>query len=261
MSNLTNIDIIKGKFSRFYCYNEDLLEFFLSQLESYGFGMGTATILLAFGIRIAFLPYQIINYKSIAKNKLISADIKDFTIRLKRLKKVNQRNLMIEENNKLINFQAKHGISGNILKVIFSVGQGIIFLVWSGLVQKFSYNLEDYPNMITGGFLWFKDLSLSDPYFILPLLHAICLGYSLHANSMVGSENMVKMRRYLIIMPFFSFTMFTSFQSGMLIYFCASSFFQASFLFFMRSKAGMKLFKISNEYLPDTKLEKVVSKI
>lgn len=45
--------------------------------------------------------------------------------------------------------------------------------VWAGLVQRFSLNIEDYPEIMTGGFLWFKDLTLSDPYFIIPFINAV----------------------------------------------------------------------------------------
>ena len=59
-------------------------------------------------------------------------------------------------------------------KIRFLLGflQILILTVWAGLVQRFSLNVEDYPEIMTGGFLWFKDLTLSDPYFILPLINA-----------------------------------------------------------------------------------------
>jgi len=53
--------------------------------------------------------------------------------------------------------------------------QGMILLCWTGLVQRFSFNVEDYPEMMTGGFLWFKDLSMTDPYLILPILNSVVI--------------------------------------------------------------------------------------
>ncbi len=47
--------------------------------------------------------------------------------------------------------------------------------VWAGLVQRFSLNVEDYPEIMTGGFLWFKDLTLSDPYFIIPFINSFLI--------------------------------------------------------------------------------------
>lgn len=60
--------------------------------------------------------------------------------------------------------------------------QGMILLCWTGLVQRFSFNVEDYPEMMTGGFLWFKDLSMTDPYLILPILNSIVIMLNTYVN-------------------------------------------------------------------------------
>ena len=60
--------------------------------------------------------------------------------------------------------------------------QMLIMATWAGLVQRFSLNIEDYPEVMTGGFLWFKDLTLSDPYFILPLVNALLIFLNMSVN-------------------------------------------------------------------------------
>jgi len=57
--------------------------------------------------------------------------------------------------------------------------------MWAGLVQRFSFNLEDYPEMLTGGFLWFKDLSLPDPYFILPILNCMTILMNMYVSKKI----------------------------------------------------------------------------
>jgi hypothetical protein len=71
---------------------------------------------------------------------------------------------------KLSRFKQLHNIATGATNQIFLLLQGLTLAVWAGLVQRFSFNIEDYPEMLNGGFLWFKDLSMSDPYLILPAL-------------------------------------------------------------------------------------------
>ena len=77
--------------------------------------------------------------------------------------------------NKLNQLREKHGVRASKIRFVLGFIQLLIIAVWAGLVQRFSLNVEDYPEVMTGGFLWFKDLTLSDPYFILPLINAIML--------------------------------------------------------------------------------------
>jgi len=58
----------------------------------------------------------------------------------------------------------------------------MILICWASLVQRFSFNIEDYPEMLTGGFLWFKDLSLHDPLFILPLLNGVVMIFNIYVS-------------------------------------------------------------------------------
>ena len=64
--------------------------------------------------------------------------------------------------------------------VLLSMAQGLILICWSSLVQRFSFNIEDFPEMLTGGFLWFKDLSVPDPYFIIPIINSFGIVGSLY---------------------------------------------------------------------------------
>ena len=71
--------------------------------------------------------------------------------------------------------QKEHGIKTNALTIALNLFQGLILVCWTGLVQRFSFNVEDYPEIMTGGFLWFKDLSMTDPFFLLPLFNSLII--------------------------------------------------------------------------------------
>lgn len=79
------------------------------------------------------------------------------------------------EYQKLRELRERHGVKTSKIRVLFSLFQMMILFVWAGIVQRFSLNIEDYPEVMTGGFLWFKDLTMTDPYFILPLLNSIMI--------------------------------------------------------------------------------------
>jgi membrane protein insertase Oxa1/YidC/SpoIIIJ len=86
------------------------------------------------------------------------------------------------EANKLERFKHLHNIHFSSANKIFILLQGLTLVVWAGLVQRFSFNVEDYPEMLTGGFLWFKDLSVTDPFFILPSLNVFFIFLNIYVR-------------------------------------------------------------------------------
>jgi membrane protein insertase Oxa1/YidC/SpoIIIJ len=48
------------------------------------------------------------------------------------------------------------------------------------LIQRVVLHVEDYPEVFTGGFLWFKDLSMVDPFYILPLINLFLQVFSIY---------------------------------------------------------------------------------
>ena len=48
-----------------------------------------------------------------------------------------------------------------------------LHMVYIGLINKLSSDYTLHPEMLTEGFLWFKDLGAPDPYGILPVAGGI----------------------------------------------------------------------------------------
>ncbi len=107
--------------------------------------------------------------------RLINPEMRDAREKLTKLKQSGEQRLALIETEKLKKMQRDYGIVSSFSQVFLNITQGFTVLVWAGLVQRFSFKVEDYPEMMTGGFLWFKDLSMTDPYFILPLLNSITI--------------------------------------------------------------------------------------
>ena len=108
-------------------------------------------------------------------SRLMYPDLKDFQEKVNKLKQSGETQLVNIETERWKRIQKEHGFKTNILTFGLNIFQGLILICWTGLVQRFSFNVEDYPEMMNGGFLWFKDLSMTDPYFILPILNSLVL--------------------------------------------------------------------------------------
>lgn len=67
----------------------------------------------------------------------------------------------------------KFGIRNNPLLHIMTFFQIFCTFTYTSLIQRFCFHVEDYPEITYGGFLWFKDLSVMDPYFILPFIQVV----------------------------------------------------------------------------------------
>ena len=50
------------------------------------------------------------------------------------------------------------------------------------LIQRFVFHVDEYPEVLTGGILWFKDLSMIDPFYILPLINFSLQVLSIYVN-------------------------------------------------------------------------------
>lgn len=257
----TNIPLISGKFSRVFCIIEDNMEKLVTTISSTGLGFGLSIVGIAFLIRFIFLPINLLSIKYSYINKYLSPDLKDLQVRLKRAQATKNIKLINQESQRMIHFRMKYMKSGNtLLRASATFIQLISFIVWATLVQKFTWNLEDYPGMLTGGFLWFKDLTVSDPYFILPTLNAILMAMNISNNTLIsGNPNYVKIRKYIIVLPLLSFSVMTTLQSGIILYTLSISIFQMILNIMISSDKVKRIMNIPDEFYKDTKLDILVS--
>ncbi len=115
-------------------------------------------------------------------NRLLYPEISEIQERIQKLKAANERQLIIIENRKIQQLKENYGIKQSPLLLLLSLTQGAIFGIWAGLVQRFSFSIEDYPEMINGGFLWFRDLSMTDPYLILPIVNTVLMVANIYVS-------------------------------------------------------------------------------
>jgi membrane protein insertase Oxa1/YidC/SpoIIIJ len=117
--------------------------------------------------------------------RLIFPESQEYNEKINRLKRAGETKLAQIETANFTKFREKFGIRNNPVLFLLTISQGAVLACWAGLVQRFAYNVEDYPEMLTGGFLWFKDLSNIDPYFILPILNSVFLTLNLYVSIII----------------------------------------------------------------------------
>lgn len=143
-------------------------------------GMGLATVCLAILFRLLTIPLFVRSQKNLQLTRLIYPEMKESQEKIKQFRIKQQVDLIKVENLHIKKLKERHGITYNPLTTLGMLFQGLVFITWSGLVQRFSFNVGDYPEMLNGGFFWFKDLSTTDPYFILPILNAISVTFNVY---------------------------------------------------------------------------------
>lgn len=85
------------------------------------------------------------------------------------------------------------------------------------VIRNFEETLQSFAN---GGLLWFGDLTVADPYFILPVLSASLL----LASQEISSKNVVPAQRWMMRLLPVTFTLFIArFPAGLLVYWVASN--------------------------------------
>lgn len=220
--------------------------------------MGFSCILIASSIRICFLPIQLYTQKQQYNQRLLNPDFSDSQSRISRLRKSNNMAILKAENEKMIEMRLKYGINQSKIKNGLFLMQGFLLGVWICLFQRITYQLEDYPQMLNGGFFWFKDLTMPDPYFILPLINSFFMFYNTSCSTLSVNEHFKKMKKYSFIMPFMSFIILTSVQSGFILFYLTTSMFQTTVFFLLRTQSGRKFIGIPDGFLEGSKLYKLV---
>lgn len=79
-----------------------------------------------------------------------------------------------------------------------------IHLVFVSIVNRYAYRPDLNPEIITGGMLWFKDLSSPDPTGILPVVGCAFTLIGFLSNNVQTTNNLFRvLRRYFWVIPLF----------------------------------------------------------
>eukprot|EP00080_Pristionchus_pacificus_P009434 PDM69454.1 oxa-1 [Pristionchus pacificus] len=106
----------------------------------------------------------------------------------------------------------------------------------------------NYPGLSTGGTMWFTDLTLADPYYILPLISAGTMAVVSRVGIEMGqsTDTMPPAMRLGMLygLPVVIFGVSSQFGSGLCIYWCASNAVSLAYAVLFRIEAVRKMFNI-----------------
>ena len=92
-----------------------------------------------------------------------------------------------------------------------------IFITMYYVIRSFD---QTHPSFASGGILWFKDLTVGDPFYILPVLSAV----TMLAASEITAKNVDPQQRWLMRLLPVGFTVFLlQFPAGLFMYWITSN--------------------------------------
>ena len=173
-----------------------VLEFFYGFVHNYGL----AIILLVLSIRIVFYPLTYMGFKSMKMMQKLTPKINEMREKYKDNKaELNKKIMELYKESKVNPF-------GGCLPMLLQIP------VFYGLYETLlmSIQLRNAPFIF-----WIHNLSMQDPYYILPVLMGISMLISQKMNPMVGDPAQAKI---MLILPVVFTFIFIHFPAGLLLY-------------------------------------------
>lgn len=161
---------------------------------------GWAIILLTIMIKLAFYRLSAASYRSMAKMKTVAPKLQEVRDKYGSDKQAQQQAMMELYKKEKIN------PLGGCLPILIQIPV-FIALYW---VLLESVELRQAPWM-----LWIKDLSIKDPYFVLPLLMGITMFIQQKLNPPPPDPMQAKL---MMALPFVFTVFFAFFPAGLVLY-------------------------------------------
>jgi YidC/Oxa1 family membrane protein insertase len=172
----------------------------LKQMHNIFGNWGWAIIFVTIIIKILFFWPSAVSYKSMAKMKKLAPKMKEMQTRFKDDPQAKQKAMM--------DFYRKEKINplGGCLPMLIQIPV-FMGLYW---VLLESVELRQAPWL-----LWYKDLSVMDPYFVLPLLMGLSMWFQQKLNPPQMDEMQQKIFKWL---PVVFTVLFLFFPAGLVLY-------------------------------------------
>ncbi len=173
-----------------------ILEFFYGFVHNYGL----AIILLVLAIRIVFYPLTYTGFKSMKQMQKLTPKINELRERYKDNK--------AELNKKIMELYKESRVNpfGGCLPMLLQIP--VFYGLYMTLLM--SIQLRNAPFI-----LWIHNLSMQDPYYILPVLMGITMLISQKMNPVIGDPTQAKI---MLILPIVFTFIFIHFPAGLLLY-------------------------------------------
>ncbi|HET7479618.1 MAG TPA: membrane protein insertase YidC [Rubrobacteraceae bacterium] len=187
----------------------DLLSGTLQTFHGWGAPWWLSIIMLTVIVRTLLFPLTFKQVKSMRKMQELKPDLDEIKAKHKNDPKKQQ-----EETMKLYGERSVNPLGGCLPVLV----QMPIFITLYYTIKSFEH-LESFR---TGGLLWFPDLTVSDPYFILPVLYVLTMMASQEITIRNTAPEQRQLMRFLPLV-FGGFLAFSGFPAGLFVYWVASN--------------------------------------
>lgn len=224
-----------------------------------GYGLGAGIVAFSLIMRAIYTPFTIYSQICALKTQMLQPEMNAHRQTIMKIYKTGNKLHLAQANEEFHKLKRKYGIRSGFQAVPLTQLPFIVFFFWT--IQDMVYTAELFPGMETDGFLWFKDLTEPDPYFLLPLGLAFSSFVSMHKSPMTSQITgpLAKYGKYMKFLPFLAIPVSSTFPSAIVLNWFMMSSFQVFCNSFVYTQAGRKLLNIP-EYLPGSMMEKLHSK-
>lgn len=153
--------------------------FYLS--DDLGLGLGLGIVCFTILFRLPFAINQLKVLMGTMKFEQRTPEITVINEKIKAASRMRDGDLQRVLMKKLNGIRRMCGIKNSA--ILFGVLQIPIFITVFLSLRHVSLLPEVYPAVKTQGLLWFKDLSVYDPYFILPVASAVMTYWSISLSN------------------------------------------------------------------------------
>ena len=172
----------------------------LQFLHDYTNNYGIAIVLLTVGIKLLFAPLQYKSYKSMKEMQLIQPKVLALQTKYK-----DDRDRLNKELIKLYRDHKVNPVGGCLLMLL----QIPVFVALFNVLYM-TIELRQAPFL-----LWVTDLSVPDPYYVLPIL----MGVTMMIQQKITPTTMDPVQaKIMLMLPAFMTLLFLNFASGLVLY-------------------------------------------
>ncbi len=195
-----------------------VLKFFYGLVHNYGIAIIILTVL----VRIPFIPLVNKGQKSMKKLQDIQPKMAEIREKYKKDPQKMQQELM--------GLYKKHKVNpmGGCLPMVLQIP--VFFALYKVLL--IAIELRGAPFA-----LWIHDLSVKDPYYVLPIIMGVTMVIQ---QKMTPSTMDPRQQKLMMLMPIFFTFLFLSFPSGLVIYWLANNVLSIAQQFYVNKKAEKK---------------------
>jgi YidC/Oxa1 family membrane protein insertase len=180
------------------------LEFFHSMGAPWWLSIAILTVI----VRSLLFPLTIKQVKSMRAMQDLKPEMDRLRAKYKDNKQRQQEELM-----KLYQERKVNPLGGCLPLLV----QMPIFITMYYVIRSFD---QTHPSFASGGIMWFKDLTVADPFYILPVLSAV----TMLAASEITAKNVDPQQRWLMRLLPVGFTVFLlQFPAGLFMYWITSN--------------------------------------